>query len=130
ERMKAKAEHRVPLAPAAVALLQSLPQDTPHIFPGTRSGSSNIMSMIRVLRRLRDDVTVHGFRSTFSTWATESPNYQHLVIEQSLSHSVGSAVERAYRRTDLFDKRRKLMEAWAKHCEAPTVTSAVIPIRR
>src|SRR5262249_30220229 len=91
ERMKVKEEHRVPLTPAALALLRSLPREegNPHIFPGARSGSSNIMSMIRVLRRLRSDVTVHGFRSTFSTWANESTNFQPLVIEQSLSHAVG-----------------------------------------
>jgi len=132
ERMKAKEEHRVPLSPATVALLRSLPREegNPHIFPGARSGSSNIMSMIRVLRRLRSDVTVHGFRSTFSDWAHENTSYPPLVIEQALSHSVGTTVQRAYRRGDLFEKRRKLMESWAKHCEARVAAGAVIPIRR
>jgi len=73
---------------------------------------------------------VHGFRSTFSTWASEATAFPPLVIEMSLSHSVGTAVQRAYRRTTLFDKRRKLMESWAKHCEAPATAGAVIPIRR
>jgi len=130
KRMKAKQEHRVPLSNAAIALLKSLPREEPHIFVGPRGGSLNGMAMFRVLRALRADVTVHGFRSSFSTWASESTNFQPLVIEQCLSHNVGSAVERAYRRSDLFDKRRKLMSAWAAHCEAPTTVGAVIPIRR
>jgi integrase len=131
ERMKVKAEHRVPLSTAALTLLKELPREegNPHLFIGPRSGSLHVMAMIRILRRLRTDVTVHGFRATFSTWANESTSFQPLVIEQCLSHNVGSAVERAYRRTDLFEKRRKLMEAWAKHCEAPLATGAVIPIR-
>jgi integrase len=132
-RMKVREEHRVPLSTAAIALLKNLPRekDNPHIFPGARSGSSNSMSMIRVLRALRDDVTVHGFRSSFSTWAHENTNYPPLVIEHALSHSVGTAVQRAYQRGDLFDKRRKLMEAWAKYCEAaPLSAGAVIPIRK
>jgi integrase len=131
ERMKVREEHRVPLSSAAIALLKELPRETgnPHLFHGARSGSSNSMSMIRVLRALRADVTVHGFRSSFSTWASESTNFQPLVIEQCLSHNVGSAVERAYRRSDLFDKRRKLMEAWGKYLEAPVAAGAVIPIR-
>jgi integrase len=131
ERMKVREEHRVPLSSAAIALLKELPRekDNPHLFPGARSGSSNSMSMIRVLRQLRADVTVHGFRATFSTWANESTSYPPLVIEHALSHSVGTAVQRAYQRGDLFDKRRKLMEAWAKHCEAPVAAGAVIPIR-
>jgi integrase len=132
ERMKVRQEHRVPLSNAAIALLKSLPREAgnPHIFVGERGDHINGMSMFRVLRQLRDDVTVHGFRASFSTWANESTNFQPLVIEQCLSHNVGSAVERAYRRSDLFDKRRKLMEAWAKHCEAaPLTAGAVIPIR-
>jgi integrase len=124
--MKVKEEHRVPLSPPALALLKGLPREAsdPRIFP------ISSMAMFRVLRSLRDDVTVHGFRATFSTWANESTSYLPLVIEMSLSHSVGSKVEAAYRRTDLFDKRRKLMESWAKHCEAtPAATGAVVPMR-
>jgi integrase len=79
---------------------------------------------------LRSDITVHGFRACFSTWANETTAFPPLVIEQSLSHSVGSAVERAYRRTDLFDKRRKLMEAWARYCSQPPAAAAVLPLRR
>jgi len=133
ERMKGGKEHRVPLAPVAVALLKGLPREAnnPYIFPGLRPGSHiSPEVMLRAIRRLRTDITTHGFRATFSTWANEMTAFPPLVIEQSLSHSVGSAVERAYRRGDLFDKRRKLMEAWARYCEAPTAAPrAVIPIR-
>jgi len=131
ERMKAKEEHRVPLSPAATELLKSLPREAgnPYIFVGERGSHINGMSMFRVLRQLRSDVTVHGFRSTFSTWAHENTAFQPLVIEQALAHTVGSAVERAYRRSDLFTKRAKLMAAWAAHCSRATVPSAVIPIR-
>src|SRR5262249_18162607 len=94
ERMKVGKEHRVPLSPAALALLRSLPREegNPYVFVGERGDHIYNIAMNRLLRRLRPDVTVHGFRSTFSTWANESTNYQPLVIEQSLSHSVGSAV--------------------------------------
>jgi integrase len=131
-RMKAKQEHRVPLSSAAIALLKELPREpgSPHLFVGPRGDHINGMSMFRVLRALRADVTVHGFRATFSTWASEATNFQPLVIEQCLSHNVGTAVERAYRRTTLFEKRRQLLAAWAKRCEAPATAGVVIPIRR
>jgi len=130
--MKVGKEHRVPLSPAALALLKNLPRETanPYVFIGPRGSHINGIAMHRVLRRLRDDITVHGFRSTFSTWANESTSYPPHVIEQSLAHTVGSAVLRAYQRGDLFDKRRKLMESWAKHCELPATTGAVVPIRK
>ena len=133
ERMKGGKEHRVPLSAAALALLKSMPReaDNPHIFPGLHSGSHiSPEVMLRAIRRLRTDITTHGFRATFSTWANEMTAFPPLVIEQSLSHTVGSAVERAYRRGDLVDKRRKLMEAWAVHCFAPAAAGAVIPIKR
>jgi integrase len=132
KRMKIGKEHRVPLSPAALALLKNLPREegNPFLFIGSSRSHIHNIAMHRLLRRLRADVTVHGFRSTFSTWASEATAFPPLVIEMSLSHSVGSAVERAYRRTDLFEKRRKLMESWAKHCEAPVAVGAVIPIRK
>jgi integrase len=77
------------------------------------------MAMARVLGRMRHDITVHGFRSTFSDWAHERTAYPDHAIEISLAHSVGNEVEKAYRRGDLFDKRRKLMETWAKFATTP-----------
>jgi integrase len=130
ERMKAGKEHRVPLSDAAIKLLSGLyrEQDNSCLFIGTRPGSRVSNGMYRLLRQLRSDATIHGFRSTFSTWAHETTSYPGLVIEQSLAHTVGSAVERAYRRGDLFDKRRKLMDAWAKYCASPSrrVTSGEV----
>jgi integrase len=88
------------------------------------------MAMSRVSKRLRADVDVHGFRSTFSDWAHEHTGFDNHTIEQSLAHQVGNAVERAYRRGDMFDKRRKLMEAWSAYCSTPpSKTGDVVPLR-
>jgi integrase len=132
ERMKGNREHRVPLSDRAMQILHELPREASNdsVFIGATAGSaisSNVM--YRALKRLRSDVVVHGFRSTFSTWAHETTAFPAHVIEQSLAHNVGNAVERAYRRSDLFDKRRKLMEAWARHCSTPAKAGAVVPIR-
>src|SRR5262249_61483170 len=79
----------------------------------------------------RTDITAHGFRSSFSDWAHERTGQDNIVIEQSLAHAVGSAVERAYRRTDLFEKRRRLMDAWATFCAtAPVERDKVVPMQR
>lgn len=128
ERMKAGREHRVPLSDAAIAvLLDAMPlaqspqrasiDDVP-IFPGRNAGSflSN-MSMTAVLRRMgTGDITVHGFRSAFRDWASEATDFQGEVAEAALAHVVGDKVEAAYRRGDLFEKRRRLMDAWAAYC--------------
>jgi integrase len=119
ERMKAKKEHRVPLCAAAVALLKSMSAggaDTP-LFEGQRAGRplSN-MAMLKMLERMgRKDLTVHGFRSTFRDWAAESTAYPNEVVEMALAHTVSNKVEAAYRRGDLFEKRRALMEDWGKY---------------
>jgi integrase len=136
ERMKADREHRVPLSDRALEILRELPReaDNPHVFIGVKAGSGiSSIAMYRVLRRLRDVVVVHGFRSTFSTWAHETTAYAAHVIELCLAHTVGSAVERAYRRGDFFEKRRRLMADWAKYCAAPLVRAksgkVVVPMR-
>jgi integrase len=85
--------------------------------------------MPRALRELAPGTTVHGFRSSFSTWAHEATSHANHVIELSLAHAVGNAVERSYRRGDLFDKRRKLMESWAVFCSTPVKAGAVVPLR-
>jgi integrase len=118
KRMKAGREHRVPLSEPVVTLLKGLSREGRYIFPGRipKIGLSN-MAMLQLLRGLRDDgATVHGFRSSFSTWAREGTDSPKEIIESSLSHLSGDAVELAYRRTDFIDKRRALMDEWAGFC--------------
>jgi integrase len=119
ERMKAGKEHRVPLAAAAVALLEGLPRDatTDTIFVSPRGGVLSDMSLTAVLRRMkRGDLTVHGFRSSFRDWCSEVTNHAREAAEMALAHSLASKVEQAYRRGDLLEKRRQLMEDWASFC--------------
>jgi integrase len=123
ERMKARVVHRVPLSAQATAILKELAKARAgeFVFPGTRAASSlSVMALDMVLRRMKAEVTVHGFRSTFRDWAAEETNFSRDVCEMALAHTVSDKVEAAYRRGDLFDKRRKLMEAWAQYCEAKT----------
>jgi integrase len=120
ERMKAQREHRVPLSPGAMAIIQAMKKirESEYVFPGGRKGRplSN-MGMLAVLKRMEfDDLTVHGFRSSFRDWAAERTNYAREVAEGALAHAIPDAVEAAYRRGDLFDKRRRLMNDWAKFC--------------
>ena len=121
-RMKAGKEHRVPLSPRAVAILESLqPIGSPYLFPSARGGKLSGMAMAMLLRRMSVDVTVHGFRSSFRDWVAECTSVSHEVAEMALAHTIGSAVERAYRRGDLFDKRRQLMADWAAYCSGEKV---------
>ncbi len=126
ERMKAGAEHRVPLSSAALAVLVEMKGlDAIYVFPGGRRGKplSN-MAMLVLLRRMeREDITVHGFRSSFRDWASETTDFPSEVVEMALAHTVESKVERAYRRGDLFEKRRDLMSAWASWCAATEALS-------
>ena len=119
DRMKAGREHKVPLTDEALALLEQVRGlSSKFPFPGSKRdcGLSN-MAMTQVLRRLgRTDVTVHGFRSSFRDWAEEKGNMPREVAELCLAHDVGNEVERAYRRSDLLEKRRSLMERWARFC--------------
>src|SRR6202023_3032413 len=101
------------------------------LFPGARRGKSlSNMAMRMVLRRMdRADLTAHGFRSTFRDWAAECTNFPREVAEAALAHAVGDKVEAAYRRGDLFAKRRRLMESWAVYClSASDASRAVIPL--
>ena len=118
-RMKAKKDYRVPLTAEALAALDAVRGLDPDlVFPGQRPGRPmSDMTLTAVLRRMgRGEFTVHGFRSTFRDWAAECTNIPREIAELSLAHEVGNAVERAYRRSDLFDKRRDLMERWARFC--------------
>jgi integrase len=127
-RMKAGKEHRVPLGARAIAILEEMKQlsdactgeqsDEPakaNVFPGGKRGRplSN-MAFLMLLRRMkRDDLTAHGFRSTFRDWAAERTNFPSEVAEMALAHTVSSKVEQAYRRGDLFERRRRMMAAWS-----------------
>jgi integrase len=108
----------VPLSNRAAEILASLPREGEFIFVGARtSAASNPHQLKRVLQRAGyDDITVHGFRSTFRDWAAETTAFPNHVVEQALAHAISSGVEAAYRRGDLFEKRRELMTAWADYC--------------
>jgi integrase len=122
-RMKGGKEHRVPLSPRVIELLEALRalRIGDLVFPGQRDGRplSN-MAMNMFLRRLKADVTVHGFRSAFRDWCGEETDFPREVAEQALAHIVGNEVERAYRRGDALSKRRELMEEWTKYCTGKT----------
>ncbi len=129
-RMKAGREHRVPLSHAAIAVLKQMQalRQTDFVFPGDRRGKplSN-MSMLMTLRRMgHDEITAHGFRSTFRDWAAELTTFPPEVAEAALAHVVGDRTEAAYRRGDLFEKRRRLMESWAAHCATTTSKSIMV----
>ena len=140
-RMKAGREHRVPLSAAALDVLDRVrplalmtdgkPDPAAPVFPGPRRAlpMSN-MTMLMLLRRMgRDDLTAHGFRSSFSDWAAERTAYPREVVEMALAHAIENKVEAAYRRGDLFEKRRQLMEAWGRFCMAPAASGDVVPMR-
>lgn len=131
DRMKAGKEHRVPLSPRAVEILEDARLlSGEHIFTGPQGGKLSGMAMAMLLRRMGVDVTVHGFRSAFRDWAAECTGYAHEVAEMALAHTIGNAVERAYRRSDLFEKRRRLMVDWAGYCASDGAAGAdVVPIR-
>lgn len=128
-RMKGKREHRVPLSPPAMALLEKAKKRALEkgagdpegpIFPGMREGQGlSNMSLLKVLKMLnRRDLTTHGFRSTFRDWAAETTDYPAEIVEMALAHTIANRVEAAYRRGDLLEKRRGLMRDWASACHA------------
>ena len=133
-RIKAGREHRVPLSAPAMAILRSLYEvrQGQFVFPGRNPTKplSN-MALLALLRRMnRDDLTAHGFRSTFRDWAAEQTSYPREVAEHALAHALPDKVEAAYRRSDLFGKRSRLMGEWAAFCAGPTNTHPnVLPIR-
>ena len=122
-RMKAGVDHRVPLSDPAVAIVRAMVavKHSQYVFPGHRTGRplSNMVHLQLLKRMNRTDLTIHGFRSTFRDWCAEQTAFPREVAEAALAHTVGSKVEAAYRRGDLFEKRRKMMEAWAMYCTAP-----------
>ena len=131
-RMKAGREHRVPLSERAVAILRQLAdiKTGDFVYPGQRKNRrlSN-MAIFMMLRRMKANVTVHGFRSSFRDWAGNETSYPRDLIETALAHVIGDKAEQAYRRSDALEKRRKLMEAWASYCE-PKANSNVLQLRK
>jgi len=135
DRMKAGREHRVPLSAGAVAILEAMLKIAEngdpgtHVFPGRKRGKplSN-MAMLVLLRRMgRGDLTAHGFRSTFRDWVSEHTNVPREVAEMALAHTIGDKVEAAYRRGDLFERRRALMDQWASVCTSRVPESDIRP---
>jgi integrase len=128
ERMKAGREHRVPLTDAMLVIVEKMGtiRAGEFVFPGGKRGRPlSSMALLMTLRRMgRGDLTVHGFRSTFRDWAAESTAFPAEVAEMALAHTVGDKVA-AYRRGDLFQKRRQIMEAWARFCDAPAAGEVV-----
>ena len=132
-RMKAGREHRVPLSRRALKIVKVLHEARTgdFVFPGQNAGKPlSVMALEMMLRRMKiEDATVHGFRSAFRDWAAERTNFTNEVCEAALAHVIGNKAEAAYRRGDLFDKRRKLMEAWAVYCATPKA-GKVVAFRR
>ena len=132
ERMKGGRTHRVPLCERALEIVKSLPRGGDHVFGGERAGKPlSQMALLMTLRRMnRDDLTVHGFRSTFRDWAAECTSFPREVAEAALAHAIPDKVEAAYRRGDLFERRRQLMKVWSRYCSSGVATGAVVPIRQ
>jgi integrase len=129
ERTKAFREHRIPLSDAAMSVLAQGPREGEYIFRGER-GRLSVMAMRQLVMRMgRRNITPHGFRSTFRTWAGEETLFQREIVEAALGHAIGDKTERAYSRGDALEKRRKLMEAWAAYCDQGFPAANVIPIR-
>jgi integrase len=117
DRMKSGKEHRVPLSARAAEIAEAQGEGK-YLFPGPEGEPLSNMAMLELLKRMgRDDLTVHGFRSTFRDWAAECTAYPNEVCEMALAHAIRDKVEAAYRRGDLFEKRQQLMLDWAKYCE-------------
>lgn len=118
ERMKAGVEHRIPLSNAAIDLLTNLHriEGNPYVFPGMkRSKPLSDMAMLEMLRGMRNGVTVHGFRSTFRDWASETTLHPDTIVEMALAHTIKDKTERAYRRGDAFERRKPLMQQWCDY---------------
>ena len=127
-RMKAAREHRVPLSLRCLETVEAMRKKGTHgfVFPGPKLKEPlSTMAMAMLLRRMKAEITVHGFRSSFRDWASETTGFPHEVCEMALAHTIVNKAEAAYRRGDLFEKRRKLMEAWAGYCATPKAAKVV-----
>jgi integrase len=129
ERMKMKEEHRVPLSQRCIEILQQVRQVSgggEYVFPNRQGKQLSTMVFLMALRRMgRNDITPHGFRSSFRDWAEERTNFKPSVIEAALAHKVADKVEAAYRRTKLFTQRIPLMDAWTRFVVSVPVQKVV-----
>jgi integrase len=126
ERMKSGREHRVPLSAAAIAVAKRMAHSMDGYVFSSRSLATPLsnMALLMTLGRMNfGNITAHGFRSTFRDWAAECTNFPNEVVEMALAHLIEDKTEAAYRRGDLFDKRRSLLNAWAEHCATVVTTS-------
>src|SRR5262249_11413558 len=134
ERMKEGKAHTVPLSPRTVEIINQMPRVSEFIFTSSdrrRAGEPIGRDAFKdLLRAMGAKVTAHGFRSTFADWGAERTSFPREVIEMALAHAIPGKVEKAYRRGDLFEKRRKLMEAWAEFCAKPATSGKVVAIGR
>jgi integrase len=135
-RIKGNRLHRVPLSDRALEILQdkkACPRESgnPFLFIGLQQGGGlDDEAMLQLLKRMgRDDITVHGFRSTFRDWAGETTSFPSDICEVAIAHKVKGKTQAAYQRGDLLQKRRKLMEAWTDYCESPQRSGDIVPIR-
>jgi integrase len=136
---KTKQEHRVPLAPQAIKLLLSLPTmaGTTKLFPSTRGGALSDMALSQLMRGMRErgelhvEAVPHGFRSTFRDWGAEQTSYPDEIRKAASGHTVGDSVQKAYQRTDLLEKRRRMMDDWSNFLDLPRIknTSKVTKLR-
>ena len=118
DRMKSGKPHKVPLAPQVIELLQGLGRDkSGFVFPGAKARTSVCTdAMLRLAKRMRPDITCHGFRSTFRSWVADKTSYQHEIAEMALAHVTKDKVVAAYRRTTMYEKREAMMKDWANQC--------------
>ena len=130
-RMKAGKEHRVPLSRASLELLIALPRiaGSDLVFHAPRGGPLSDMTLSAVLKRMKAPAVPHGFRSTFRDWAGEHTSHPSEVVEMALAHTISNKVEAAYRRSDLFEKRRRLAEDWARFCETADTPGKVVVLQ-
>ncbi len=134
ERMKGGREHRVPLSERAMSIIHEMHEArmSEFLFPGVRHGEPlSYTTLTRVLRRMKIDVTMHGFRSSFRDWAGDHTAFARDVVEAALAHAIENKTEAAYRRGDALEKRRALMAAWAAYCNPEKeARGKVMPLRR
>ncbi|WP_380765647.1 tyrosine-type recombinase/integrase, partial [Sphingobium scionense] len=121
-RMKAEREHVIPLSPPAIAVLERCKElragTCSFVFPGARGDAQmSDMTLTKLLRDMKEGVTVHGFRSAFRDWVSEETNYPGEIAEAALAHRVRDKTEAAYRRGNLLEKRRNLMKEWGSYCQ-------------